>query len=116
MEGLKYEKDVANTLIGAVPSYFAQAAQKMLMPFARNSEKTNTAEYNAITGFYDLALVPLMARGMTSLPAGPISVPLVALAYGYATSPAAKKAVAEFFVGEKPQPKRRKAGSSTYGF
>jgi hypothetical protein len=116
MEGLKYEKDVANTLIGAVPSYFAQALQKMLMPFARNSEKTNTAEYNAITGFYDLALVPLMARGMTSLPAGPISVPLVALAYGYATSPAAKKAVAEFFVGEKPQPKRRKAGSSTYGF
>ena len=88
----------------------------MLMPFARNSEKTNTAEYNAITGFYDLALVPLMARGMTSLPAGPISVPLVALAYGYATSPAAKKAVAEFFVGEKPQPKRRKAGGSTYGF
>ncbi|CAB5178709.1 hypothetical protein UFOVP156_27 [uncultured Caudovirales phage] len=116
VEGLKYEKDVANTLIGAVPSYFAQALQKMLMPFARNSEKTNTAEYNAITGFYDLALVPLMARGMTSLPAGPISVPLVALAYGYATSPAAKKAVAEFFVGEKPQPKRRKAGSSTYGF
>jgi hypothetical protein len=108
VEGLKYEKDVANTYAGAVPSYFLQALQKLLMPFSRNSSKTNTAEYNAITGFYELALVPLLARGMTSLPLGPITTPMVAAAYGYATSPTAKKAVAEFFVGEKPAPKRRK--------
>jgi len=100
-EGIRYQRDVATTLVGAVPGFVFQALQRVITPFVRNSEKTNTAEYNAVIGAYELAAIPLMAHGITMLPAGPLTAPLIAALYATATSPAAKNEVAETIVGPK---------------
>lgn len=102
-EGIKYQRDLATTAVGAVPGYFFQALQRIITPFVRNSEKTNTAEYNATVGAYELAAVPLMAWGMTTLPAGPITAPVMAALYATATSPKVKNDVAEAIWGPKPK-------------
>lgn len=108
--GLKYQKDLATTLVGATPGYFFQALQRIFNLFVNNS-KTNTAEYNAVVGTFDMFVVPAMAAAMTRLPAGPITAPLVAAAYASATSPGAKQAVAETIAGEKPK-KGQRSGST----
>lgn len=107
-EGIKYQRDLATTAVGAVPGYFFQALQRIITPFVRNSEKTNTAEYNAVIGAYELAGIPLMAWGMTTLPAGPITAPVMAALYATVTSPKAKNDIAETVVGPKDNKGRSK--------
>lgn len=107
-EGIKYQRDLATTAVGAVPGYFFQALQRIITPFVRNSEKTNTAEYNAVVGAYELAGIPLMAWGMTMLPAGPVTAPVMAMLYATATSPKAKNDIAETVVGPKDNKGRGK--------
>lgn len=107
-EGIKYQRDFATTAVGATPGYFFQALQRIITPFVRNSEKTNTAEYNAIVGAYELAGIPLMAWGMTTLPAGPITAPVLAALYATATSPKAKNEIAEAVVGPKDSNRKGK--------
>jgi hypothetical protein len=112
-EGIKYQRDLATTAVGATPGYFFQALQRIITPFVRNSEKTNTAEYNAIVGGYELIAIPMMAWGMTTLPTGPITAPLLAALYMTATSPKVKNDVAEAVVG--PKPKKGGGGGESKG-
>jgi hypothetical protein len=106
-QGLRYSRDLMTTLSGATPGYFGQALQQMITPLVRNSEKTNTAEYNAIAGGYQLIVIPLIARALTSLPTGSFSTLATAALYSTLSSPQARKDVAEFFVGQKPAQARR---------
>ena len=107
-EGIKYQRDLATTAVGAVPGYFFQALQRIITPFVRNREKTNTAEYNAVIGAYELAGIPMMAWGMTMLPAGPLTAPVMAALYATVTSPKAKNDIAETVVGPKDNKGRAK--------
>ena len=55
----------------------------------------------------------MMAWGMTTLPTGPITAPLLAAQYMTATSPKVKNDVAEAVVG--PKPKKRGGGGESKG-
>jgi hypothetical protein len=106
-QGLRYSRDLNTTMNGAVFGYFGAALQQMIIPLVRNSEKTNTAEYNAIGGAYQLAVIPIIARALTNLPTGPFSTLATAALYSALSSPQARKDVAELFVGQKPAQARR---------
>jgi len=79
----------------------------------RNSENTNTAEWNATKGAWQLMGVPLAAYALTALPGGPLTGPLVGFGLQIATSNATADNVADALVGEKDSrvAVRERAGS-----
>jgi hypothetical protein len=107
--GLKYQRDLSNMLIGPVPGFFLQNAQRMVEPFVRNSEKTNTAEYRAFQGFYSAMVSPAIAMGLMMIPGGPVISGATGIGAMIVTSPSARDAAADVVVGEKDT-RKKKAG------
>jgi len=67
--GYKYASNASESIIGAVPSYFAKAVDAMAGATSdRNSDNTETAENKAGKGVYDLFVAPLLAGGASLLP------------------------------------------------
>lgn len=99
--GLKYQRDLSNIMVGAAPGFFLQAIQSIAKMNVANSAKTNTAEYNAVKGVYQLAVAPALAFGLARLPGGPIVGPVLGGGIMAGTSPVAGKTAAELVVGEK---------------
>lgn len=69
--------------------------------YVANSAKTNTAEYNAVKGVYQLAVAPALAFGLARLPGGPIVGPVLGGGIMAGTSPQAAAEAATLVVGEK---------------
>jgi len=99
--GLKYQRDLANLPLGAVPGFILQSLQMALQPLVRNSEKTNNAEYKAVQGAYQLTATPLTVYALSMAPGGKLADPLYGLAMMYLTSPGVRDRAAEAVVGEK---------------
>lgn len=99
--GLKYQRDLSNVMVGAAPGFFLQAIQSIAKMNVANSPKTNTAEFNAAKGVYQLAVAPALAFGLARLPGGPIVGPVLGGGIMAGTSPQAGKEAAELVVGEK---------------
>ncbi len=99
--GLKYQRDLSNTFVGASTGYFLQQFQSIAKMGTQNSAKTNTAEYNAFKGFYNLVVAPAATYAMTRVPGGPIVGPILGGSMMAISSPQAGKEAAELVVGEK---------------
>lgn len=62
--GLKYQRGLAETAVGAVPGYFMDNADNLFKLFTEsNSENTTTAEYRAAEAIYNLAVAPALSFG-----------------------------------------------------
>jgi hypothetical protein len=89
-KSLRYEADVKTVLVGASLSYYARAAQRIFGLYAKNSENTVAAEYQALRGFYDI----FATTGISILTAMPGLGPIGGTAAGalsmYASSPEVK--------------------------
>ena len=102
VKGLRYERDLAALAAGPGPGYFLQAAQGIISPFvARNSENTNTAEWNATKSVFQMLGVPALSALFTALPGGPLSGPALGLLMQSATSNQTASNVADAVMGEK---------------
>lgn len=108
--GVKYERDFTALLGGAYLSQYAQDMQKMAgllpEPFGKNSDKTNTAEWNAARAGYNAIAVPTISAALSLAPGGPI------LSTGYGAllaspiSPISPEASGEFatlVAGKRPE-------------
>lgn len=105
--GLKYQRDLANVMIGAVPGFFAQGAQRMAQPLTSESG-TNTPEYNAVRGFWQVVATPALIYALTQAPGGPLLSPAYGGAMMALTSPRLSHDVAEAVVGPKGTKVERK--------
>lgn len=128
--GLKYQRDLSNVMVGAAPGFFLQAIQSIAKMNVANSPKTNTAEFNAVKGVYQLAVAPALAFGLARLPGGPVVGPVLGGGIMAGTSPQAATEAATLAVGEKgsqtdpetgevtgpPKKKKAAAQESKYAF
>jgi hypothetical protein len=100
--GLKYERDLSGLLAGAQVGYFLQAAGDMLKPFAGfGSQNTNTSEYNAIKGAWNMFGVPAAGLALTALPGGPLASGIYGATLQKITSRDTADALATSLVGPK---------------
>lgn len=99
--GLKYQRDLSNIAIGAVPSYILQSIQGLLQPFVMNSEKTNNAEYKMAQSAYQLTATPAIVYALSMAPGGKLLNPVYGMGMMYLTAPATRDNVADMVVGEK---------------
>lgn len=66
--GLKYQRGMAETAVGAVPGYFFDNADNLFKMFTEsNSENTSTAEYRFGEAIYNLAMAPAMSFAASML-------------------------------------------------
>lgn len=105
--GLKYQRDLANLPLGAVPGFALQSIQNILQPLVRNSEKTNNAEFKSAQGAYQLLATPLVVQALSMAPGGKLADPLYGLGMMYLTSPGARDRVATAVVGEKDSRRKK---------
>ena len=102
VRGLKYQRDLSNLVVGAMPGFFLQSIGDIAAMTQHNSETTNTAERNAAMGAYSLIASPAMSAALGLLPAGIGLIPQAAFttAVMYGTSPQARRSWADLVVGE----------------
>jgi GNAT superfamily N-acetyltransferase len=99
--GLKYQRDLSNIAIGAVPSYILQSFQGLLQPLVMNSEKTNNAEYKMAQSAYQLTATPAIVYALSMAPGGKLLNPVYGMGMMYLTAPATRDNVADMVVGQK---------------
>lgn len=108
--GARYERDFSGLLGGAYLSQYMQDLQRMSgllpEPFGKNSDRTNTAEWNATRAAYNAIAVPAMSFGLSMAPGGP----LLNVGYGALLAspispltPEASSAAATAIAGERPK-------------
>ena len=87
---LKYQADLTNVLVGASPSYYLKAMQRILGIGINNSENTVSSEYQFARGVYDL-IIPTAAAALATHPGyGPVRGALAGVTAAAATSPTVK--------------------------
>ena len=106
--GLKYQRDLSNIAIGAVPGFVLQSIQNVLQPLVRNSEKTNNAEFKAAQGAYQLLATPAIVYALSMVPGGRLVDPLYGMGMMYLTSPGMRDRAATAIVGEKDSARQRR--------
>jgi hypothetical protein len=99
--GLKYSHDLSSLVMGAQLAYFADAAGKIVRVYTVPDVATNTADYNAIAGAYDLFGVPALVYMLSMAPGGPLTRAGWTVGLWYSGSRAAGGAVASALVGPK---------------
>jgi hypothetical protein len=99
--GLRYQRDLSSMFVGPSGSVLLTDMAKLMMLFGRNSDETNTGEYNAVEAGYNMAIGPAISTGLTMMPAGPILAPIAGVGIGYVTSPRMGDTVATALVGKK---------------
>lgn len=107
--GVKYERDFTALLGGAYVSQYAQDVQKFAgllpEPFGKNSDDTNTAEWNAARAGYNAIAVPIISAGLSLAPGGPIMSTGYGALLASPISPISPEASGEFatmVAGERP--------------
>ena len=110
-KSLRYEADSKTILVGASLSFYGRAVDRMLGYFAKNSENTVAAEYQAVRGFYDI-FVTTMISMITSMPGlGAVGGTVAGVGSMYASSPEFKHYVIREFIklvyGEEYFPGRK---------
>ncbi len=99
---IRYDRDLTSLTAGAYIGAVLQDIQTISEAFfGRNSDNTNTAEFNAAQAFYRLAIQPAIAVGLTLLPTGRISTVGEGAALIGASAYDTSAAFAEAMVGEK---------------
>lgn len=106
--GLKYQRDLSNIAIGAVPGFVLQSIQNVLQPLVRNSEKTNNAEFKSVQGAYQLLASPAIVYALSMVPGGRLVDPLYGMGMMYLTSPGMRDRAATAIVGEKDSARQRR--------
>jgi hypothetical protein len=101
MSGLKYQRDLSALVAGAQTGYFTQAAGNILKAFVSPSPDTNTSDYNAIEGAWQLLGVPAMATLFSTLPGGPAAGAIWGGAMQYLTGQDVGDKIASSLVGPK---------------
>jgi hypothetical protein len=71
--GIKYGRDLATSAAGVAPGIILRAGDVAIKSFAKNSEKTNTAERQAARAFYDLVIMPASQIALTAAPYGSVT-------------------------------------------
>jgi hypothetical protein len=99
--GLKYQRDLSSLVAGAQLGYFLQSAGDIVKAFAAPSPNTNTSDFNAIKGAWQLLAVPAMSALFSALPGGPLTGFLYGTGMQYATGQNVGLGVASHFVGPK---------------
>ena len=104
--GLKYQRDLANTLIGTA-GYAAQNLEPIIeYGFnINNSENTLASEYNALVGLWNLTVNPVLSTGYALIPMSPPTALIGAPGLMYLSSEDFKRArvndLLELIYGEK---------------
>ena len=110
LTGLKYRRDIANTLTGT-GGYILQNGQSILEFFINNSENTLSNEYNALKGLWNLTINPILSALYAIAPMSPPTALGGAPALMYLTSEDFKNArvndILELFYGERYKPGKR---------
>ena len=110
VSGLKYQRDLSNIMVGPAPGVILQNTQSIGNLFIRNSEKTNTGEFNATRDAYNLLVGPAIAFGLSATPAGPLSGAVAGAGTALATSPQAGNEFAQAVIGEKDKRGSKRGG------
>ena len=111
--GLKYERDLANIPMGAVGSHILLNIGKIANFFIKNSDNTNTAEWNVIKALYETPGQYGLAALVGALPGGPSLGLLYGLGYGYVSSPTFKTDFINAVYGEKDSKKKSSSKKRT---
>ena len=108
--GLKYRRDIANTLTGTA-GYILQNLESIIEYFINNSENTLSNEYNALKGLWNLTVNPILSALYAIAPMSPPTALGGAPALMYLTSEDFKNArvndILELFYGERYKPGKR---------
>ena len=106
--GVRWQRDLTSLLAGAHGGYIFQNIERIYrgMPWM-DSDKTNTGEYNAIKGAYNLCVAPVLNYALSAAPLGPVSGFLGGLAMQGISSNTASDTIASALVGEKGTKKNK---------
>ena len=108
--GLKYRRDIANTLTGTA-GYILQNLESIIEYFINNSENTLSNEYNALKGLWNLTINPVLSALYAIAPMSPPTALGGAPALMYLTSEDFKNArvndILELIYGERYKPGKR---------
>ena len=99
--GWKYNGSMLSNLAGPAPSNIVQQIDTIAKASVRNSEKTNTAEYNRAKALYRLGIGPGGGLALQFLPGGAYLSGAAGLATMAVTSTTTADAFAENLIGEK---------------
>lgn len=99
--GWKYNGSMLSNLAGPAPSNIVQQIDTIAKASVRNSEKTNTAEYNRAKALYRLGIGPGGGLALQFLPGGAYLSGAAGLATMAVTSTTTADAFAEKLIGEK---------------
>lgn len=110
-KSLRYEADSKTILVGASLSFYGRAADRMMGYFAKNSENTVAAEYQAVRGFYDIFGTTAISLMASAPGLGRIGGTIAGIGAMVASSPAFKHYVIREFIklayGEEYFPGRK---------
>jgi hypothetical protein len=116
LAGLKYQRDLSNFVIGAGPSFVLQNGQRMISYVMNNSDNTNTAEWNAVKGAYDVLVMPALVAALSVVPGGRAVGVAAGAGIQAVTSPEVRKNIADAVAGEKKVPnKKQQQGAGSKG-
>jgi hypothetical protein len=101
INGLKYNKSVADLALGAQAGWVADNVQSILEAVVRSSPHTNTSYYNGLKAAYSLLAVPAAAAALTAIPGGRVVSGLATGAMMKLTSRSAADTFATAIVGPK---------------
>lgn len=99
--GWKYNGSMLSNLAGPAPSNIVQQIDTIAKASVRNSEKTNTAEYNRAKALYRIGIGPGGGLALQFLPGGAYLSGAAGLATMAVTSTTTADAFAEKLIGEK---------------
>lgn len=102
--GWKYNGSMFSNLAGPAPANIVQQLDTIGKASVRNSEKTNTAEYNRAKAIYRLGIGPGAGIALQFLPGGTYISGAAGLATMAVTSSTTADGFAESLIGEKGSP------------
>ena len=110
-KSLRYEADSKTILVGATLSFYGRAFDRMMGLFAKNSENTVAAEYQAVRGLYDTLGTTAISLMASAPGLGRIGGTVAGVGAMVASSPAFKHYVIREFIklvyGEEYFPGRK---------
>lgn len=109
--GLKYQRDIANSMLG-IGSYVAQNVGDIAQAFtSQNSENTVSSEFKALRGAYNLFIQPMISIVLASLPLSPAAaIPATGAAMGLTSTTFKNEVinqVLELVYGQRYEPGQR---------
>jgi hypothetical protein len=109
--GLKYQRDIANSMLG-IGSYVAQNVGDIAQAFtSQNSDNTVSSEFKAFRGAYNLIIQPMISIVLAGLPLSPAAaIPATGAAMGLTSTTFKNEVinqVLELLYGQRYEPGQR---------